>query len=131
MEAPNDLRKRRELIFHAVPPGQAERAEKLLTGLNNLLVRRHSERALLIEYQVGEYTLQAIEQALGEQGFHLDASLLVRIRRALVYYCESVQCENMQSPDVHTKNYQAFAEAWEHRPHGDHDDTPEEWRQYR
>lgn len=131
MAAPCDLHKRRELVFHALPPGQAKRAHDLLSELPDLTVSMHSECVLLIEYQVSDYCLQAIEHALGEQGFHLESSLLVRIRRALVHYCEEVQRQNMVLPQSRTKNYQAFVEAWQHRPHGDHDETPEEWRQYR
>lgn len=131
MATPCDLHKRRELVFHALPPGQAARALELLSGLPDLSVARAAEHVLVIEYRVCDYTLEAIEHALGEQGFHLESSLLVRIRRALVHYCEDVQRQNLQEPQPRTKNYQAFVEAWQHRPHGDHDETPEEWRQYR
>lgn len=131
MAAPCDIQKRRELAFHDLPPGQAERALALLTGLPGLAVSRQSELVLVIEYKVCDYTLEAIEDALCQQGFHLDGSLLVRIRRALVHYSEHIQLQNMGQPEVRTKNYQAFVEAWNHRQHGDHDETPEEWRQYR
>ena len=131
MAAPCDLQKRRELVFHALPPGQANRAMALLAGVPGLGVSRQSELVLMIEYKVCDYTLEAIENALSQQGFHLESSLLVRIKRALVHYCEHTQRQNMGQPEVRTKNYQAFIEAWEHRPHGDHDSTPEEWRQYR
>jgi hypothetical protein len=131
MATPCDIDKRRELVFHALPPGQAERALVLLTGLPGLVVSRQSELVLIIEYGVCDYTLEAIENALGQQGFHLESSLLVRIRRALVHYCEHIQRQNMGEPEVRTKNYQAFVEAWQHRSHGNHDETPEEWRQYR
>ena len=131
MATPCDINKRRELVFHALPPGQAERALALLTGLPGLTISRQSDLVLIIEYVVCDYTLEAIENALTQQGFHLESSLLVRIRRALVHYCEHIQIQNMGEPEVRTNNYQAFVEAWHHRPHGDHDETPEEWRQYR
>lgn len=123
--------KRRELIFHAVPPGQAERALELLTGLPGLTVTQEGAHALRLEYDVADYSLEDLETALGAQGFHLEATLLIRIRRALVYHCEQVQRRNLGTPEPRTKNYQAFVEAWQHRPHGDHDETPEQWRQYK
>lgn len=126
-----DTRKRRELTFHALPPGQVERALELLAGLPGLVAVREGERSLRLEYDVAEYALEDLEAALGAQGFHLEATLLIRIKRALAYHCERVQRRNMGTPEPRTKNYKAFVEAWQHHPHGDHDETPEEWRQYK
>jgi hypothetical protein len=126
-----DTRKRRELVFHPLPPGQVERAMALLVGLPDLKVVRLGEHSIRLEYDVAHYALEDLENALGAQGFHLEATLLIRIRRALAYHCERVQRRNLGSPEPRTKNYQAFVEAWQHRPHGDHDATPEEWRQYK
>jgi hypothetical protein len=126
-----DTRKCREVLFHHLPPGQAARAQALLAGMPGLKVTPLDEHSLQLEYEVEDYTLEDLEAALSNQGFHLKGTLLVRIKRALAYYCERVQRENMDKPETRTKNYQAFVEAWEHRPHGDHDATPEEWRQYK
>lgn len=126
-----DNRKRREVVFNHLPPGQVERALALLVDLPGLMVTRLDEHTLQLEYDVEEYALEDLETALGDQGFHLKATVLIRIRRALAYYCERVQRQNMSKPAPRTKNYKAFVEAWEHRPHGDHDETPEEWRQYK
>lgn len=126
-----DTQKRRELIFHHLPPGQVERALVLLADLPGLSVVRLEEHTLILEYDVADYTLEDLEAALGNQGFHLRATILIRIKRALAYHCERVQRQNMNKPEPRTKNYQAYMEAWEHRPHGDHDETPEEWRQYK
>lgn len=131
MVAPCDIHKRREIVFHPLPPGQAERALALLSGLPELEVARAGEHVLSIRYCVREYTLEWIEAALAEQGFHLEATLLIRIRRALYHYTEHVQRENMRLPEVQTKNYKANIEAWRKRPHGDSDETPAEWRQYK
>jgi hypothetical protein len=131
MVTPCDIHKRREIVFHALPPGQAERALALLGGLPGLEVERTGEHALSIRYCVHDYTLEWIEAALAEQGFHLEATLLIRIRRALYHYSEHVQRQNMRLPEVQTKNYKAHVEAWEKRPHGDSDETPAEWRQYK
>ena len=131
MASPSDIHKRREIGFHPTPPGQAENALALLSGLPGLTVTRAGPLALRLEYCVADYTLEDLENALAAQGFHLEGSLLIRIRRSLAYYSERVQRENMGRPERRTKNYQAHMEAWSHRPHGDHDETPEEWRQYK
>lgn len=126
-----DTFKRREVVFHHLPPGQVERAQALLAELPGLVVDRQDELTLRVEYDVREYTLEDLEAALSNRGFHLRATLLIRIRRALVYHCERVQRQETDRPAPRTKNYQAYVEAWDHRPHGDHDETPEQWRQYK
>lgn len=131
MVTPCDIHKRREIVFHALPPGQVERALDLLGGLPGLTVTRVDSGAVEIRYCVQDYTLEWIESALMQQGFHLEATLLIRIRRALAYYSERVQRQNLRLPEVQTKNYKAHVEAWQKRPHGDHDETPAEWRQYK
>lgn len=131
MVTPCDIHKRREIVFHALPPGQADRALALLDGLPALTVRKLGEMALEVGYCVQDYTLEWVEAALTEQGFHLEATLLIRVRRALYYYTERVQRQNLRLPEVQTKNYKAHVEAWQKRPHGDHDETPNEWRQYK
>jgi hypothetical protein len=131
MTSPCDILKRREIVFHPLPPGQVERALALLSGLPGLTVSQSGPLALQLAYCVADYTLQDLESALSAQGFHLEGSLLIRIRRTLAYYSERVQLENMGKPESRTKNYQAHMEAWTKRPHGDHDETPAEWRQYK
>ena len=131
MTADCDIQKRRELVFHHLPPGQTDRALALLMEMPGLVVSRLDEHTLQLEYDVSEYALEDLENALSDQGFHLRATLMIRIKRALAYYCERVQRQNMHKPAPRTKNYKAYAEAWEHRLHGDHDETPEEWRQYK
>mgnify|MGYP001764902638 CR=1 FL=1 len=126
-----DTRKRRELVFHAIPLGQADQALHLLSGLPDFSVARLDAQTLLIDYDVSHYALEDIENALTAQGFHLEASLFVRVRRALAYHCERVQRRNLGTPAPRTKNYKAFIEAWGRHPHGDHDATPEEWRKYK
>jgi hypothetical protein len=126
-----DTQKRREITFSHLPPGQMARALPLLMDMPGLVVTQLDEHTLRLDYDVSEYALEDLEAALSAQGFHLKATLLIRIRRALAYHCERVQRQNMEKPAPRTKNYQAYVEAWEHRLHGDHDETPEEWRQYK
>ena len=128
----SDTFKTRHLAFSQVPPEQAHQAAVLLEGLPHLTVLEVVDGCtLLVRYEVPNYTLQRVEKALSAEGFHLDNSILTKIKRALVYYCESIQCENLAPPPRDRLSKQIFAQVYEHHPHGDHDDTPEEWRTYR
>jgi hypothetical protein len=126
-----DIRKRREIVFHPLPPGQIRRALDLLNALPGIKADESGEVSVQIEYCIDMYCLEEIETMLGSNGFHLEGSLLILFKRNLAYYCERVQRENLGKPEPRTKNYPAHIEGWTKRPHGDHDETPAEWRQYK
>lgn len=129
---PCDLEKNREIVFHALPAGQVDRARVLLEGLEGLQVTVEASRnRLLVTYHVCEYTLEGLETALSSQGFHLDNSLVSKLKRALAYFCESVQRRNVVANEPDIKSQQAFMRVYELHLHGDRDDTPEEWRGYK
>ena len=129
---PCDLEKTREIVFHPLPEGQAERARVLLQGLEGLDVTVGAEsNCLLVRYHVCEYTLEGLETALSSQGFHLDNNLLCKLKRALAYFCEGVQRRNVEANEPDIKSQQAFMKVYERHLHGDRDDTPEEWRDYK
>lgn len=69
--------------------------------------------------------------ALASQGFHLDNSLLCKLKRSLAYFCESVQRRNLAANEPEIKSQQAFIKVYERHLHGDCDETPEEWRSYK
>ena len=129
---PCDLEKEREIVFHELPPGQAERARVLLEGLDGLVVALGADgNRLEVRYHICEYTLEGLESALASQGFHLDNSLLSKLKRSLAYFCESVQRRNVAADEPDIKSQQAFVRVYERHLHGDRDETPEEWRSYR
>jgi hypothetical protein len=129
---PCDLEKNREIVFQSLPAGQAERALALLEGLEGLDVKaRVGDHRLLVRYHICEYTLEGLETALASQGFHLDNSLMSKLKRALAYFCESVQRSNVAANEPDIKSQQAFMKVYESHLHGDRDDTPEEWRSYK
>ena len=129
---PSDLEKNREIVFHPVPVGQVERALCLLEGLEGLEVAiAMDSRRLLVRYHVCEYTLEGLETALVSQGFHLDNSVLSKLKRVLAYFCEGVQRRNVAANEPDIKSQQAFVRVYERHLHGDHDETPEEWRDYK
>ena len=129
---PCDLEKIREIVFHDLPPGQAEHALVLLEGLEGLVATVGSDGSrLLVRYHICEYTLEGLETALASQGFHLDNSLMSKLKRALAYFSESVQRRNVAADEPDIKSQQAFMKVYERHLHGDRDDTPEEWRSYK
>jgi hypothetical protein len=130
---PCDLDKIREIVFHDLPAGQAERARELLDGLDDIeasIEVKYGE-VLRVKYSVRNYTQEGLEKALETQGFHLDNSLLQKLKRALVYFCEKVQRENLAINAPDAKSQQVFARVYEQHLHGDRDETPEEWREYK
>ncbi len=129
---PCDLEKSREIVFHPLPSGQVERALALIEGLEGLRVSRGNRpNTLVVRYHVCEYTLEGLESALVSQGFHLDGSLMSKLRRALAHFCENVQRRNVAANEPDIKSQQAFVKVYDRHLHGDRDETPEEWRDYK
>jgi hypothetical protein len=114
-----ELNKRRTIIFCSEPAGQLARAYELLSGLPECMVAySDSPNTLLVSYNLRHYTLNGLEEGLTQEGFH---------------YCEDTVCHNLDIPTHTTKDYEreVFVQAYERYPHGDHDDTPVELRDYK
>ena len=128
-----ETQKKREILFSRFPPGQVPEAADLLTGLEKLEAAPEVEkRAVAVEYDLTDYTLEGLEAGLVDQGFHLDNTLMSKLMRALIYYVEETQLHNLEAPERPIKSSsEAYAQAWERHPHGDHDDTPLELREYK
>ncbi len=130
MTQPEDCFKKREIHFSALPAGQAARAAESLAEMG-LAAEVAGPSMLTVCYHLPQHSLETLEETLVDQGFHLDSSLLQKIKRALVHYVEEVQCQNLSEQPRMQKNMEIFVKVYEHHPHGDHDATPEEWREYR
>lgn len=131
---PEPIRKRRSIFFAKFPPGQAPEASGFLGTLGDLdLALREAMRVIDVAYDLRRHCLQELEGELEERGFHLDNTLMNKMRRALIYYVEETQLHNLDTPARPLKRSQseAYTHAWERHPHGDHDDTPPEWREYK
>lgn len=129
-----DLKKKREILFSKFPPGQIPEAADDLRRLERVAVELLSEkRSLRVQYDLQEYTLKSLDSHLVDKGYHLDNTLLSKLTRALIYYVEDTQLHNLGAPEKRLKHFkeEAYVHAWEHHLHGDHDDTPPEWRQYK
>lgn len=131
---PFELQKQRILVFSGDPANQIDQAYLLLSGLENFHVEKGSHpNSLLIRYSVEHYSLKGLEKALAKEGFRIEYSLSGRLKKTLIHYCEDVQYHNLKVPDPNTKKTppEIFINAYEHHPHGDHDDTPKELREFK
>jgi hypothetical protein len=127
------LYKEREILFAKFPPGQVPEASDHLAEKEALEVSPLVERrAVGVGYELTHYTLSDIEEELVDKGFHLDNTLLSKLTRALIHYVEETQLHNLDAPEYTLKRAdEAYVHAWEQHPHGDHDETPPEWRDYK
>lgn len=131
---PAPIRKERSILFAEIPPGQVAEAADLLRRLERLEVTPHADKLSIdVSYDLHDHSLEELETALLHKGFHLDSALLNKIMRALYYYIEETQLHNLGAPERLLKKSQneAYTQAWERHLHGDHDDTPPEWREYK
>ena len=129
-----ELDKHRDIVFSAEPPGQVERAYHLLSGMPGCKAEiGESANTLRVSYNLHDYTLEGLENGLTGEGFRLDDSVLHNIGRQVIYYCEDTICHNLDIPIHPTKQNErkVFVMAYDQKPHGDHDDTPLELRNYK
>ncbi|MDP1594093.1 MAG: hypothetical protein Q8L80_07610 [Gallionella sp.] len=130
---PFDLEKKRELLFEAEPADQLSHALEILSGLPNLSAARADRpHTLEIRYNLRDYTLEALEHALEQEGFRLDHSFLHNVGRNVIYYCEDTTRHNMEIPDHVTKKNEKgiFIEKHGQHSHKEHAGIPPDLREY-
>ncbi|HZX33571.1 MAG TPA: hypothetical protein VFF03_19625 [Rhodocyclaceae bacterium] len=129
-----NLKKKREILFSKFPPGQVPEAADQLQRLGEIeVLAKYEQRTVEVGYDLTHHTLLELEEHLVDRGYHLDNTLMTKLMRALVHYVEDTQLHNLRAPERRAKrsSQEAYVAAWEHHPHGDHDDTPPEWREYK
>lgn len=128
-----DLHKEREIAFAKFPPGQVPDAADDLAHIEHVEAEAHTEeRAVAVRYSLADHTLRELEDHLVDKGYHLDNTLMSKLVRAFVHYVEETQLHNLEAPErLIKKSHEAYVHAWEQHPHGDRDDTPPEWREYK
>lgn len=131
--AVSGVAKTREIRFKDFPPGQAAQAWRSLAALRGVRVEAGpDDLTLIVHYNVLDFTLQLLDEALVNAGFHLDRSLLIRLHRALIYYVEDTQVHNLRSPERLIKqSHEVYIQAYAHHLHGDRDETPPELREFK
>ena len=128
------IRKERNVLFSKFPPGQVPEASDFLSKIEHVEVEpRVERRAVGVAYDLHQHSLQELEAALEDKGYHLDNTLMSKMMRALIYYVEETQFHNLDAPERPLKKsqHEAYTHAWDRHPHGDHDDPPPEWREYK
>lgn len=134
MAQPIETLKQRELFFAAEPPDQARRAFELLKGLDDLQVEPGTQmNSLRVSYNLLDYSLNGLEKALIKQGFSFDEGVLHQINRKFAHYSEEIEYHNLNIHEHPTRlrEREIFVNVYDSHLHGDHDDTPEDLRDYK
>ncbi|RMG28259.1 MAG: hypothetical protein D6721_08900 [Gammaproteobacteria bacterium] len=126
--------KHREIWFrgpHALED-QAQAAALLLSDVLGVeRVEPLTRERLAVSYDIRQVNLEALENLLRAEGFHLDNSLMAKMKRALWYYCDSCQQAQLGCHRGSRNCTQAvFVNTYRQRPHGCRDPRPEHWRKY-
>ena len=129
----SELVKHREIRFCRLHPDtqQAHSASLMLSDVEGVqLLRPHDSFLLHISYEVTVLNLNLIEDVLIDLGFHLDNSLIVKLKRALYYYTEEVERANLGIDECGFPDRQVFINRYCKLRHGCRDERPEHWRGY-
>lgn len=128
--------KHREIGFRDPHPDphQAQTALLLLADLEGILrasIPDRSRNTIHISYDLASICLRMVEALLGELGFHLDNSLMAKLKRALYYYTEENEMQTLAVRDDQDHNTrEIFMRCYRCKTHGCRDIRPEHWRNY-
>jgi len=127
------LKKQREILFDELhpDPNQAHSATLAISELNGIeQVEALSPLRLVVRYQLSEITLADIEFVLRELGYHLDGSIMSKMKRALYGYSEETERANHGYTSSQQSTRDVFMKQYQKRPHGCRDPRPSHWRDY-
>jgi hypothetical protein len=129
-----ELIKQREIRFCHLDPAAnpAREAAQLLHGAPGIeIIHTISTDCLQVQYLLTRTCLEIIEDALMGVGFHLDNSLMAKLKRSLIYYTEETQLMNLgQSHDQASYTLDIFINSYEQRLHGCRDPREPHMRYY-
>lgn len=127
--------KHREIVFNSpqTESHPAHSAVLLLTSVEGIeKLSAIDSHHLLISYNILHLTFADIEMALQLVGYHLDNSLLVKLKRALYHYTEETERSNLGCASGQCKcTRDVFIKHYARKEHGCRDPRPEHWRDYR
>lgn len=125
----------REIVFRG-PHSEADQAPAaaLLLGDSPMVstVAVTNPNRVMVTYDLRDVTFSEIESALEELGFHLDNSIITRLRRAYYAYCEDTRRANLQISSNcfgHCAR-RIFVRHYQKGDHGCRDQRPSHWRSY-
>jgi hypothetical protein len=130
----HDFIKQREIHFRSLDPSANDARETMLLllevpGIHDIRVL--TTDCLQVRYDLRLINLQIIESALAEIGFHLDNSLMAKMKRALFYYTEETQLMNQgHLHDQASSTLDIFVNCYNQRQHGCRDLRPAHLRHY-
>lgn len=137
MDAKNpDTLKHREIGFSEPHPDprQADSAVLVLSGIEGIVrvcIHDNTPNTICVSYDLQIISLSLIEDFLGELGFHLDNSLLCKLKRALYYFTEENQRNNLvENHDQDHSTRDIFMRNYRCKSHGCRDERSEYWRKY-
>jgi len=136
METPVSSIKYRDITFRGPYAAhlKPEAAMLLLVDVHGIeKVTLTNQDTISIIYDLHLISMMQIETALRESGFHLDNSLMSKIRRALYYFSEDTERRNRGLKKLTCTNGCAakiFASSYKNRKHGCRDHRPEHLRRY-
>ncbi|MFK5914533.1 MAG: hypothetical protein QM484_09165 [Woeseiaceae bacterium] len=126
--------KQRDVIFSALhdESHQADTASKMLLDLEGIVASDVvSEIHINIKYDIRYFTLEDIEGLLQTVGFHLDNSLLIKLKRALYRYTEDTERSNLGCIEGQSNcTRETYINRYQKLPHGCRDTRPDHWRNY-
>ncbi len=129
----SNLVKHREIRFCRLHPDkeQAHSASLMLSDVEGIHLLRPSDAYLLhVSYDITCLNLNLLEDVLVDLGFHLDNSLMMKLKRALYYYTEEVERANLGIDECGCADRQVFINRYLKLRHGCRDERPEHWRGY-
>ena len=135
-QAPPNPVKFREIGFCTPHPDpqQALSAMLVLADIGDIVrvtVPNRSRSAIHVNYDLNHISLYIIKNLLSELGFHLDNSLLAKLKRALYYYTEENELENIASESGQELNTRGiFMRCYQCHTHGCRDERPDYLRKY-
>jgi hypothetical protein len=135
MDSDDEFIRHREVAFRAPhsEPDQAQSACLLLADTDAIRdVHVLGPNRLVVTYDVRDVTFGELESALTELGFHLDNSLVMKLKRALYNYSEDTIRANLGLPPQCFGNCarKVFVNLYRQHEHGCRDHRPRHWRQY-
>lgn len=128
--------KHREIGFRDPHPDphQAQTALLLLAdvdGVVHVSIPDPRRNNLHVSYDLARICLRMVEALLGDLGFHLDNSLMSKLKRALYYYTEENEMQALMVRDDQDANTrEIFMRCYRCKIHGCRDVRPEHWRNY-
>ena len=128
--------KHREIVLRGPsdPSLQVDNALLLLADVDGMVsATKLSSTRLSISYDLRLITLEQIETAMGEVGYHLDASIMSKLKRALYYYTEDNERMNLGLDKISCSNgcaIKVFVNHYRKTEHGCRDQRPEHVKHY-